>query len=208
MGSTGWGNVEMLTGIVIDARDVARLECFWAEATRGRTGGLRLRCVPASEPKAAGSKNRLHLDLAGGAGWAAEGERLLALGATRVDIGQGDVPWDVLADPEGNEFCVLRPGHPGVLADSGLVAICLDLAEERRDAQLAFWEAQSGWHAVESHTWGARLRASPTSTVSLVMGPPEAAKAGRNRLRPEVARADLAPGELLDPAGNEFHVTR
>jgi glyoxalase superfamily protein len=34
-------------------------------------------------------------------------ERLLGLGATRVDVGQGDVPWYVLADPEGNEFCLL-----------------------------------------------------------------------------------------------------
>jgi hypothetical protein len=37
-----------------------------------------------------------------------EVERILALGARRVDIGQGEVPWVVLADPEGNEFCVLR----------------------------------------------------------------------------------------------------
>jgi len=36
--------------------------------------------------------------------------RLRALGATDVDLGQGDVSWTVLADPEGNEFCVLRPG--------------------------------------------------------------------------------------------------
>jgi hypothetical protein len=35
-------------------------------------------------------------------------QRLLALGARRVDIGQGEVPWHVLADPEGNEFCLLR----------------------------------------------------------------------------------------------------
>ena len=35
-------------------------------------------------------------------------ERLLSLGATRADVGQGDTPWIVLADPEGNEFCLLR----------------------------------------------------------------------------------------------------
>jgi hypothetical protein len=51
-------------------------------------------------------KNRLHLDLAGGA---EEVDRLLGLGAVRLDIGQGAVPWEVLADPEGNEFCVVRP---------------------------------------------------------------------------------------------------
>jgi Glyoxalase-like domain len=55
-------------------------------------------------------KNRLHLDIrpANDSAQPAELDRLLALGATRVDIGQGDVPWHVLADPEGNEFCLLR----------------------------------------------------------------------------------------------------
>jgi hypothetical protein len=41
---------------------------------------------------------------------AAKVARLEALGATGVDVGQGDVPWRCLADPEGNEFCVLSPG--------------------------------------------------------------------------------------------------
>jgi len=54
-------------------------------------------------------KNRLHLDFRPD-DRDAEVERLLSLGATRVDVGQGaDVPWVVLADPEGNEFCVLGP---------------------------------------------------------------------------------------------------
>ncbi|MFD9431965.1 VOC family protein [Streptomyces sp. NPDC060002] len=195
----------MLTGIVMDALDVARMDRFWLDATRGRTGGLQLRFVPSATPKAA-LKNRLHLDLAGGLDWEAEVARLLTLGARRVDIGQGDVPWDVLADPEGNEFCVLRPGHPGVLADSGLVAICLDVAEEDRYAQWAFWESQAAWHAVESRNWGVRLRRRPTSTVSLVMGPPAAPKTGRNRLRLEVTQRDWESGEFLDAGGNEFHV--
>lgn len=56
-------------------------------------------------------KNRLHLDVAPPADGdqAAEVERLIALGARRIDIGQGDVSWVVLADPDGNEFCVLTP---------------------------------------------------------------------------------------------------
>jgi hypothetical protein len=56
-------------------------------------------------------KNRVHLDLRPypGDDQAAEAARLRALGATDVDLGQGDVPWTVLADPEGNEFCVLTP---------------------------------------------------------------------------------------------------
>ena len=51
-------------------------------------------------------QNRLHIDLRPD-DQAAEVERLTGLGATRVDVGQGEVPWVVLADPEGNEFCVL-----------------------------------------------------------------------------------------------------
>lgn len=194
----------MLTGIVIDAQDVVGMRRFWTSATRGRTDGLRLRFMPATRPKTA-QKNRLHFDLAGGPHWETEVARLLSLGATRTDIGQGDVPWDVLADPEGNEFCVLRPGHPGVLADSGLVAICLDVAEEDRAAQSAFWQDMADWDTVESHDWGVRLRRSPTGAVSLVMGPPAAPKRARNSVRLEVRRG-REPGEFIDPGGNEYRV--
>jgi hypothetical protein len=57
------------------------------------------------------TKNRVHLDLAPlpGTDQATEVVRLTALGARLVDIGQGDVDWVVMADPEANEFCVLRP---------------------------------------------------------------------------------------------------
>jgi predicted enzyme related to lactoylglutathione lyase len=56
-------------------------------------------------------KNRVHIDVAPYAAddQDAEVERLIALGAYRIDIGQGDVPWECLADPEGNEVCVLSP---------------------------------------------------------------------------------------------------
>jgi hypothetical protein len=61
------------------------------------------------EPKTV--KNRVHLDLAttSAAHQADLVARLRALGATDVDLGQGDVPWTCLADPEGNEFDVLTP---------------------------------------------------------------------------------------------------
>ena len=56
-------------------------------------------------------KNRVHLDLAPYPrdDQEAEAARLRALGATGIDLGQGDVPWRCLADPEGNEFDVLTP---------------------------------------------------------------------------------------------------
>jgi hypothetical protein len=68
--------------------------------------GLVLAFVPVSEPKT--SKNRVHLDVCPrGCDQAQEVDRLVSLGARPVDVGQGDAAWVVLADPEGNEFCVL-----------------------------------------------------------------------------------------------------
>ena len=72
--------------------------------------GQGLVFVPVPEGKTV--KNRLHLDLAPGPDddQAAEVDRLIAKGATRVEVGQrDDAAWVVLADPEGNEFCVLSP---------------------------------------------------------------------------------------------------
>ena len=75
---------------------------WWLEPGEGVPDILFLQ-VP--ETKAV--KNRVHLDLRP-ADQAAEVKRLEALGARQADIGQRDVTWVVMADPEGNEFCVLR----------------------------------------------------------------------------------------------------
>jgi hypothetical protein len=97
-----------LSGVVIQASDVRSLSEFWTrvlgEDVVDGANGLALRFVEAEGPKQA--KNRVHLDLKGGP---EQLERLLELGAVRADIGQGDVPWEVLADPEGNEFCLQPP---------------------------------------------------------------------------------------------------
>ncbi len=110
--------------IVIDSHDLTALAEFWAEAlhwpvlsTREREvvvgpsldAPIGLCFMPAGETRKT-VKNRVHLDLTTTADdREAEIERLLALGARRVDIGQtGQESWDVLADPEGNEFCVVR----------------------------------------------------------------------------------------------------
>ena len=63
-------------------------------------------------PEVKSVKNRTHLDLHPD-DQDAEVERLISLGARRIDIGQGDVTWVVMADPEGNEFCVLRSASGG-----------------------------------------------------------------------------------------------
>ena len=113
-----------IAAIVVDTLDPAALASFWAEATgwelvrstptlaslRGDGGrGPFLEFIRVADPNPA--KNRVHLDVAPHAGGdqAAEVARLRALGASPADIGQGDVPWVVLSDPEGNEFCVLTP---------------------------------------------------------------------------------------------------
>ncbi len=71
--------------------------------------GPYLELLPSSDRRVV--KNRVHLDVAPhlGEDHAAAVEILLRSGAVRADVGQGDVSWTVLADPEGNEFCVLTP---------------------------------------------------------------------------------------------------
>jgi hypothetical protein len=111
-----------VAAVVVDAADPPALAPFWAAAagwtaeevggdvrlTRPDGLGPRLELVRVDDPKVV--KNRVHLDVAP---WAADDQRsevarLRALGATDVDIGQGEQTWTVLADPEGNELCVLR----------------------------------------------------------------------------------------------------
>ncbi len=76
-------------------------------------------------------KNRLHLDIAPPdyGDQRAEVARLVSLGATRIDIGQGDVDRVVMADPDGNEFCVLSPARPD---PAGVPASAKPLREDRR----------------------------------------------------------------------------
>ena len=71
--------------------------------------GPWLEFLPSTDPKTV--KHRLHLDVAPplDADQAAEVARLRELGAEPADVGQADVRWVVLADPEGGEFCVLTP---------------------------------------------------------------------------------------------------
>src|SRR5689334_11636539 len=107
--------------INIDAHDPAALAEFWRQVLDYRVAyanpdevgiePIHAACpaiVFALVPDEKVVKNRVHLDLAPD-DQAAEVERLLALGARRVYIGQGAVSWVVMADPEGNEFCVLTP---------------------------------------------------------------------------------------------------
>ena len=114
---------------LFDSGDPRRLADFWQQALGwrrfydaddevvllpqegspedGHSPGLLFLKVP--EVKTV--KNRLHIDLRPD-DQAAEVARLEALGARRIDIGQGEPTWVVMADPDGNEFCVLRALRP------------------------------------------------------------------------------------------------
>ena len=151
----------LLVNVVVDAADPARLAHWWAQALEWRPGyrdehevdvdppegepGLPLVFVPVDDPKL--GPNRLHLDLdsSSPADQRQTVDHLLHLGATPVDVGQGDVPWVVLADPEGNEFCVLepRPEYEGTRRVAAVVLAALDAPALGR-----FWAGASGWDPV------------------------------------------------------------
>ena len=120
--------------VVVDCHDPGRVARFWAAAldwvisqdedpewvVEPPTGSREDCVVPdllfISVPEPRTHKNRLHLDLRP-ENLSQEVARLEALGAARIDIGQGDQEWVVMADPEGNEFCVQQAHPPQVRAE-------------------------------------------------------------------------------------------
>jgi len=115
-----------IRSLVIDSHDNERLARFWSDvlgwhityqtdeewviepAADSAGAHVLPEILFVKTPDHKSVKNRLHLDLMP-TDQEEEVERIIGLGASRADIGQGDVGWVVLADPEGNEFCVLRP---------------------------------------------------------------------------------------------------
>jgi hypothetical protein len=237
-----------LVHIVVDANDPGRLARFWAAALGWEVAdeaptevdvwpagfsypdpvALPLVFVPVPEPKTTG--NRVHLDLATRSPEHQEAEvrRLLALGAARADIGQGDVPWTVLADPEGNEFCVLepRPVYADAFPVAAVVAGCADPA-----ALAGFWELAAGFTRVHSEDGFESLRSPAGTGPFLELLRVGGAKTVKNRVRLDVrphagedqAQAvvtlfaggdetagiragDVAWTVLADPEGSEFCV--
>jgi predicted enzyme related to lactoylglutathione lyase len=110
--------------VTLDAADPRRLADFWSEilgykvvfdspeeVAIEKPNGNGTAILFIKVPDAKAGKNRMHFDL-NPDDQAAEVERALSLGATHVEIGQArdpDVTWKVMADPEGNEFCILTP---------------------------------------------------------------------------------------------------
>jgi hypothetical protein len=158
--------------LVVDAADPAALGRWWAEALGWAVTeeepeevvveppepdglGVPLVFVPVPEPKV--GKNRVHLDLRSASAdeQAATVARLTGLGARPVDIGQGEVPWVVLADPGGNEFCVLDP-RDAYRTTGAVAAIVVDCADPQELA--GFWTEAAGWPLVRSGEGWASLR--------------------------------------------------
>jgi predicted enzyme related to lactoylglutathione lyase len=164
-----------LTSIVFQAADVDALVYFWAllvedwslESVDGGEvhmppdeedgSSLELVFTPAAPRRKAG-KNRIHLDLNSRETHIYQRGRddIQLVGGRPVDIGQGElVPWTVFADPEDNEFCLLKPRDR--YSESGAIAaIVVDCADPAPLA--AFWSAATGWTVVESEPDYAALR--------------------------------------------------
>jgi predicted enzyme related to lactoylglutathione lyase len=240
-----------LVHVVADAQDPARLARFWAALlgweiadetaeevdvwpagyTYPDPVAVPIVFVPVPERKT--GKNRVHLDLASASAADQAGlvRRAQDLGGGPADVGQGDVPWVVMADPEGNEFCVLEPRDE--YRDTGPVAAILtDCADPAALAR--FWAGAAGWPVARTEDAGqlVGLRSAAGVGPYLEFLRVPGGKTVKNRIHPDVAPyrgedpaaevarlraggavlADVGQGHdvswtvLADPEGNEFCV--
>ncbi len=196
-----------LENIVWDSADPHRLGTFWAAALGAdpftdEPGGFEARlslgdelfldlCFPrVDDPSDA--PQRLHLDLHGGDRQAEIVERLVSLGARHADIGQGDVPWVVLADPDGNPFCVME-GRSTYRDTGPVAAIPLDSADPDRDVE--FWAEITGWVRYEGVVPSLRHPSGVGPLLELC--PEPAPKGGKSRLHLDV-RSTAGDGDVIE----------
>ncbi|WP_091106382.1 VOC family protein [Micromonospora citrea] len=229
--------ISQLLTVTFDARDPVRLARFWAAMLHrevvedaggvllpGEEGQLGLRFVPgAAEGVGPHRRMHLHLTSASQADQRHTVESALGLGAGHLDVGQrpeeGHV---VLADPEGNEFCVIEPGN-AFLAGCGLLG---ELACDGTREVGLFWGAVLGWPLVWDQDQQTAIQSPHGGTKVAWGGPPLAPKEVRNPQRLDLASPDVdrqtevdrlvslgatlldaGAGDtvvLADPDGNEF----
>jgi catechol 2,3-dioxygenase-like lactoylglutathione lyase family enzyme len=227
-----------LIALCIDANDPLELARFWAGLLGWQPAadphqllptddtGFRLHFLPTDRPKLV--QNRMHFDLTSSslADQQQTVARAIELGGRHIDIGQRpDEEHVVLADPAGNEFCVIEPGN-NFLADCGFVGA---LACDGSQQVGYFWRDVLGWPLVWDQDQETAIRAPHGGPKITWGGPPLSAKPDRNRLHLDLApvagsdqqaEADRllalgaslldygrhAPGSLsfADPDGNEF----
>jgi hypothetical protein len=227
-----------LVAVTFDALDPSRLAEFWA-AVLGRetvedAGGvlvpgddtqLGLRFVPSQSEKVGPNRMHLHLTSDSLAHQQQTVAAALELGASHLDVGQrpeeGHV---VLADPEGNEYCVIEPGND-FLAGCGFLG---ELACDGTREVGLFWSEALAWPLVWDQDQETAIQSPHGGTKVAWGGPPLAPKAGTNRQRFDLVpvdgdqqgevtrlvslgatRLETAPdgtGTLADPDGNEFSV--
>jgi hypothetical protein len=228
-----------LVALTVDAHDPARLARFWAgvldraplEEPRGvlllgSPTQVGLRFAPSD--RSLTGENRVHLHLASDSGHRQQDTVAAALemGARHLDVGQlPDEGHIVLADPEGNAFCVIEPGN-SFLAGCGLLG---ELACDGSRLVGLFWAEALGWPLVWDQDEETAIQSPQGGTKLAWGGPPLAPKPGRNAQRFELAVAEddlavetdrlVALGatrlgsaphgciELADPDGNEFWLT-
>lgn len=232
-------------GIVIDAADAERVAQFWAGvlgwdnvADVDADGDVavvpadgtayRLTVHRAETPKL--DQNRIHFDLTSPsqAGMDATVARALELGGQHIDIGQTeDDGHVVLADPDGNELCVIEPGNT-FLANTGVIG---GINCDGSQAVGYFWSQALEWPLVWDQDEETAIQSPGGGSKITWSGPPLMPRNGRDRFRLELSVAsdgDLEPaserlialgaqrGEetqgvvgsrtLLDPDGNEFQI--
>ncbi|WP_116199025.1 VOC family protein [Amycolatopsis circi] len=203
-----------LANLVTAAEQPARLARFWSDllgwqATADEVtvqppseDGCELNLVfaPTSRPKT--TKNRLHLDLSSTSDehQRATVARAVSLGARPIDVGQRNVPWIVLADPEDNEFCVLEPREE--YADSAaLAAIVIDAQDPARLAR--FWSPLTAWPITADEPAFTTLRNPSGRGPTLEFLRANTPKHGKNRLHLDLAPHDdhAAETRRLQAAG-------
>ena len=232
-----------LDALCFDANDPLRLARFWQgvlgfELVKDQLDGVtllpnddtgfRLRFLETEQPKRA--KNQMHFDLTSTSleDQQRTVDRALTLGARHIDVGQRpEDPHVVLADPEGNEFCVIEPDN-NFLADCGFIgALACDGSQEVG----YFWSRALDWPLVWDQNQETAIR-SPSGGPKVTWGgPPLTPKIGKNRLHFDLVapdpgseltdverlislgatRTDIGQGDvgwvvMADPDGNEFCV--
>jgi predicted enzyme related to lactoylglutathione lyase len=232
-----------LVALEVDANDPSRLARFWAGVLGRETAdepdggfallpsddtGFRLEFYPTQEPKVGPNQIHFHLTSTSLEDQQQTVARSLELGATHLDVGQRPEEGHlVLADPEGNEFCVIEPGNTFLTGCGFLGEVACDGSQEVG----YFWSEALAWPLVWDQDQETAIQSPAGGTKIAWGGPPVRPKTGKNRMHFDIAPPadgdqqaeverlvslgarciDIGQGDvswvvMADPDGNEFCV--